>query len=262
MNPSSGKRKPSTQAGPPSEALAPVWVCCISGAPLTPATAIPLGSLHPHLLAAIGRQHPGVSPAGYVGAEALSAYQAWRISYLRVQKALAGRQRKSGTGPQPEPEVADAKMSTEPEPEAPPTFGQRLADRVAEFGGSWAFILYFFGVLLLWIAANAYLFQNKGFDPYPFILLNLILSCIAALQAPVIMMSQNRMEEKDRSRSIHDYEVNLRAELEIADLHQKFDHILLSQLRTLAEVQQAQQDTLARISAKLEAAAPTTPADA
>ena len=88
------------------------------------------------------------------------------------------------------------------------TFGQRVADKVATFGGSWTFIIYFMTFLLLWIALNAFLLLNKGFDPYPFILLNLILSCLAALQAPVIMMSQNRQEEKDRMRSENEYLVN------------------------------------------------------
>lgn len=130
------------------------------------------------------------------------------------------------------------------------TYGQRLADRIAEFGGSWTFIISFFAVLFTWIAANVYLF-TKPFDPYPFILLNLILSCLAALQAPVIMMSQNRQEEKDRERSRHDYQVNLKAELEIRMLHEKMDHLILNQQQRLFEIQQIQVEMLKEITDRL-----------
>ena len=106
------------------------------------------------------------------------------------------------------------------------TFGQRVADKVAAFGGSWTFIISFFVFILIWIASNVYLLINKGFDPYPFILLNLILSCLASLQAPIIMMSQNRQEEKDRERAKKDYEVNLKAENEIRTLNKKLDKLI------------------------------------
>ncbi|MCA9682615.1 MAG: DUF1003 domain-containing protein, partial [Myxococcales bacterium] len=105
-----------------------------------------------------------------------------------------------------------------------PTLGERVADRVAAFGGSWTFILIFISVLLVWMALNVVGLFAEPFDPYPFILLNLVLSCIAALQAPVIMMSQRRQEEKDRLRAENDYKINLRAELEIRQLHEKIDH--------------------------------------
>ncbi len=106
------------------------------------------------------------------------------------------------------------------------TQGQRLADKVASFGGSWVFIIFFVVFLLLWIIANAFILLSRSFDPYPFILLNLILSCLAALQAPVIMMSQNRQEEKDRERAKKDYMINLKAELEIKSLHEKIDRLI------------------------------------
>jgi uncharacterized membrane protein len=103
--------------------------------------------------------------------------------------------------------------------------GQKMADRMAAFGGSWTFILLFFGVLLGWITLNAWILGNKAYDPYPFILLNLILSCLAAIQAPVIMMSQNRQEQKDRIHAENDYRINQKAEKEIRDLHHKVDQI-------------------------------------
>lgn len=130
------------------------------------------------------------------------------------------------------------------EKEYPLTFGQRLADKVASFGGSWTFIVSFGVFLFAWICINVYAFANKGFDPYPFILLNLILSCIAALQAPVIMMSQNRQEEKDRERAKKDYMINLKAELEIRILHEKIDHLIMHQQQELMEVQKVQIDTM------------------
>ena len=137
------------------------------------------------------------------------------------------------------------------------TFGQKIADKVASFGGSWTFIIAFGIFILIWIGSNIYFLANKGFDPYPFILLNLILSCLAALQAPVIMMSQNRQEEKDRERSKHDYQVNLKAELEIRMLHEKMDHLILHQQQRLFEIQKIQIDMLREITQKLEKSKPS-----
>ncbi len=130
------------------------------------------------------------------------------------------------------------------EPEENRSFGERLADRIASFGGSWAFILCFMGFMTLWIAANSLVLFWRPVDPYPFILLNLLLSCLAALQAPVIMMSQNRQEAKDRRRARNDYQVNLKAELEIRHLHEKVDHLLSHQWERLVEIQEVQVDLL------------------
>ena len=124
------------------------------------------------------------------------------------------------------------------EPELPLTLGQRWADHIASFGGSWTFILLFFGIILCWIVLNVAVLRRPGFDPYPFILLNLLLSCLAALQAPVIMMSQNRQEEKDRERAKKDYMINLKAELELRVMHEKLDH--LTQQHALATQQVAE----------------------
>ena len=120
------------------------------------------------------------------------------------------------------------------------TYGQVVADKVASFGGSWTFIISFFIFITIWIVANVFLLLNQGFDPYPFILLNLILSCIAALQAPVIMMSQNRQEEKDRERAKKDYMINLKSELEIRMLDEKLDHLIMHQQQELIEIQKVQ----------------------
>ncbi|MCE3254601.1 MAG: hypothetical protein K0R25_95 [Rickettsiaceae bacterium] len=124
------------------------------------------------------------------------------------------------------------------------SLGEKLADRVAEFGGSWGFIIFFFSFLAIWIGFNSAAFFAEIFDPYPFILLNLILSCLAAIQAPIIMMSQNRKDDKDRKRSEHDYKINLKAELEIRLLHEKVDHLLVQQNKRFIEIQQIQMDLM------------------
>ncbi len=132
------------------------------------------------------------------------------------------------------------------------TRGQKVSDKVARFGGSWAFIISFFIVLTMWISYNSIAPLRKEFDPYPFILMNLILSCIAALQAPIIMMSQNRQEEKDRKRSENDYLINLKAELEIRSLNQKIDLLLEEEIKVLFDSQAKQLEILKRIEAKLK----------
>lgn len=130
------------------------------------------------------------------------------------------------------------------------TFGTRLSDKIADIGGSWKFIIFFMISLFLWVFINSVMFLNRSFDPYPYIFLNLILSCLAALQAPVIMMSQNRKEEKDRARSESDYKTNLKAELEIRHLHIKLDQLSTHQWHQLIEIQQMQLDVLEDIKMK------------
>lgn len=124
------------------------------------------------------------------------------------------------------------------------TIGQKFADKIAVFGGSWTFILTFFSFILIWITVNIWFLASQPFDPFPFILLNLILSCLAAIQAPIIMMSQNRQEQKDRQRGEHDYKINLKAELEIQLLSEKIDHLLVHQNKKLLEIQEVQTDYL------------------
>jgi len=127
-----------------------------------------------------------------------------------------------------------------------PSFTSRLADKVANFGGSWRFIISFALFMLIWIVANA-LLLSRPFDPYPFILLNLLLSTIAALQAPVIMMSQNRKEEKDRQRAVNDYMINLKSEIEVRNLHGKLDLLIKEQMKTLFEIQKTQVELMEEI---------------
>ena len=138
----------------------------------------------------------------------------------------------------------------EPEIELTLTLGQRVADKIADFGGSWIFIVLFFSFILVWVGINIWLLTSKPFDPYPFILLNLILSCLAAIQAPVIMMSQNRQEQKDRDRNEQDYKINLKAELEIRLLNEKVDHMMAHQNRRLLEIQKIQLEYLEQLIGK------------
>lgn len=138
------------------------------------------------------------------------------------------------------------------EPEEILTSGQGISDKVARFGGSWKFIIFFMILLFIWIVVNTASPDSIIFDPYPFILMNLILSTIAALQAPIIMMSQNRKEEKDRKRSENDYLINLKAELELRSLHQKMDLLLEEQIKVLFESQARQLDLLEKISKQIK----------
>jgi uncharacterized membrane protein len=132
------------------------------------------------------------------------------------------------------------------------TLGERLADRVAAFGGSWTFIIIFAVVLVTWVILNGFMLGIRSFDPYPFIFLNLLLSMIAAVQAPIIMMSQNRQSAKDRAVQQHDYEVNLKAEVEIMALHEKLDELRLRQFTELLDIQQKQIKMLMTLQAAKE----------
>lgn len=133
----------------------------------------------------------------------------------------------------------------EDEMETQLTLGQQISDKVANFGGSWAFIITFFSFIIGWIIINIWMLSlGTAFDPFPFILLNLLLSCLAAIQAPIIMMSQNRQEQKDRQRAEHDYKINLKAELEIKLLSDKIDHMIAYQNKKLLEIQEIQTDYL------------------
>ncbi len=133
-----------------------------------------------------------------------------------------------------------------------PTFGERIADRVAEFGGSWTFIIIFSSILFGWIILNTFILINRPFDPYPYILLNLVLSSVAALQAPVIMMSQNRQGAKDRENAENDYLINLKSEIEVRHLHEKIDLMIEEQYHHLFEVQQQQLKMLEELQTQLK----------
>ncbi|MEI6791110.1 MAG: DUF1003 domain-containing protein, partial [Myxococcaceae bacterium] len=196
----------------------------------------------------IQRDFPGFESDSWISIEALNKYRKRYLGNL-----IAGEK---GELSQLEYEtlesVSNNKILTENievDMEEHLTLGQRAADAIASFGGSWRFIGIFFGFIGIWLLLNTVLMMT--FDPYPYILLNLILSCLAAIQAPIIMMSQNRQEQKDRVRSEHDYKINLKAELEIKLLHEKVDYLMTSQNSRLLEIQQIQAEYLQDILEKL-----------
>ena len=197
------------------------------------------------LLHFINKTHPNFSKSCFLSIEEMNEYREKYISEFLNKKL--------GNLTEVEKQVIQSvskntMISTEvEEDEKEITFGQKLADKVAEFGGSWGFIIFFMTFLVAWILLNIFWLSNHGFDPYPFILLNLILSCIAAIQAPVIMMSQNRQEEKDRERAKKDYKINLKSELEIRELHEKIDHLIIHYQQDLLEIQKTQIDLLENI---------------
>ena len=197
------------------------------------------------LLHFINKTHPEFSKSCFLSIEEMNDYREKYISEFLNKKL--------GNLTEVEKQVIQSvskntMISTEvEEDEQEITFGQKLADKVAEFGGSWGFIIFFMTFLVAWILLNVFWLSHHGFDPYPFILLNLILSCIAAIQAPVIMMSQNRQEEKDRERAKKDYKINLKSELEIRELHEKIDHLIIHYQQDLLEIQKTQIDLLENI---------------
>ena len=197
------------------------------------------------------KDHPNLLETDLISVNELNFYREKYISsFVSDNLDELGEMRDNVLESLKEHSILSTKLELEEQPEL--TLGQRIADRVAEFGGSWTFILSFFGFLTIWIIANVFFLRSHTFDPYPFILLNLILSCIAALQAPVIMMSQNRQEQKDRERSKKDFMINMKAELEIRILHEKLDHLIMHQQQELIEIQKIQIDMMNEIIAKIK----------
>jgi uncharacterized membrane protein len=218
----------------------------ISGKPINPSEAYKGDLIRRPVFELIKKDYPEFERGSYLTIEEVNQY---RRKYLKqIIKQETGEF--SHLENQVYESITNNKLlseNIEDEIDEKLTFGQRIADKIAVFGGSWNFILIFFFFILVWMTVNLWLLVKKPFDPYPFILLNLILSCLAAIQAPIIMMSQNRQEHKDRQRSEHDYKVNLKAELEIKLLHEKVDHLIGHQNKSLLEIQEIQSDYLSDI---------------
>ncbi len=205
---------------------------------------VPGTSIRASLLKCIQSEHPSFTTGSYLSLGELNQFRIRFISdYLGTELGELTNLEKTVLKTMSEGTSLTEQLGDEG-PEGTSGLGQRLADKVATFGGSWGFILSFVSFLVIWILVNIIVLSNKGFDPYPFILLNLILSCVAAIQAPVIMMSQNRQEEKDRERARKDYMINLKSELEIRILHEKLDHLIIHQQQELLEVQKVQIDMM------------------
>lgn len=212
--------------------------CALTGVELPLAELIPLYALTPGLAATILREKPDLARDALLSRAAVAER---RDRYIREMLA-AEHGELTSLEAQVAASIANAdtiSSNVAADYAEDRTLGERWSDAVANFGGSWTFITLFVVVLVVWMAVNVAM-TARAFDPYPFILLNLVLSCIAAVQAPIIMMSQKRQEAKDRLRSENDYRVNLKAELEIRHLHEKLDHILSHQWQRLAEIQQMQ----------------------
>lgn len=211
----------------------------LSGKQFPETERIPGASIRESILSVIQRDYPNFTREGDLALSELNTFREKYISeYLARQVGELSELEKTVVTA-----IKEKKILSEDEDDGAAqnlTFGQRIADKVAEFGGSWTFILSFGAFLAVWIGVNVTWLAHRAFDPYPFILLNLILSTIAALQAPVIMMSQNRQEEKDRERAKKDYMINLKSELEIRMLHEKIDHLIMYQQQEVIEVQKVQ----------------------
>ncbi len=214
----------------------------------TEANMVPAALIRPAIIAEIRKTHPEFSIAGHICAEDLN-----RFRFQYVQGLMTSEKGELTALDQDvleslrQHELLTSDINVEFESKL--TFGESLSDKIATFGGSWRFIIIFGCILFVWIILNVFILIAKPFDPYPFILLNLVLSCIAALQAPVIMMSQNRQEAKDRLRAEHDYRINLKAELEIRHLNEKIDHLLSRQWERLVEIQQIQMELMTELVA-------------
>lgn len=216
--------------------------CAISGRETARKDLINIATVRPNLVSRIRRDKPDLPDGALVSVEELARYRA-----LYVQDLLMAE---SGELSEIDHQVADSlarqetlSQNIEAGYQEQRTLGERLSDQLARFGGSWTFLIIFALFLAVWMLINSQR-GTEPFDPYPFILLNLILSTIAAIQAPIIMMSQHRQEAKDRLRSLNDYRVNLKAELKIRHLHEKIDHLINNQWQRLAEIQQLQLETM------------------
>src|SRR5713226_2225772 len=235
---------PRSDAGSTPEKSKPrKWPCSITGKDYSRRDLVALDALRPSLADRIHHDPPGLGYDALISKPELAKY---RTRY--VEEMLKAER---GDLTQLDREMAESLAThetlaenIEAEFEVERTFGERLSDHLASFGGSWTFIIIFGGVLFVWILYNQAVSDPARFDPYPYILLNLILSCLAALQAPIIMMSEKRQEVKDRLRSHSDYRIDLKAELEIRHLHEKMDHLISRQWQRLTEIQQMQLETM------------------
>jgi uncharacterized membrane protein len=225
-------------------------VCQICGLKKKASEMIPAELIYQPLENSIKKAHPEWSRGGYICVSDLNHFRAEYVKgFLEKEKGELTELEERVMKSLEEQELLSKNINIEFEQKL--TYGERLSDSLTEFGGSWRFILIFAIILVLWIAMNSAVLLIKPFDPYPFIFLNLVLSCLAALQAPIIIMSQKRLEAKDRLRSEHDYIINLKAELEIRHLHEKVDHLLLNQWQRLLEIQKMQMELLEELNSKL-----------
>ncbi len=230
-------------------------LCGVTEKKVPLADTLPADSVPEGVAQLILKDHPKWTREGYVCRDLLAYYQtAYVRDVLVAEKGELSALDQEVVKSLQEQEVLTSNVNAEFESKL--TFGERVADRTAAFGGSWRFIFIFGGVIFLWVLINTAVFLWRPFDPYPFIFLNLVLSCLAAIQAPIIMMSQNRWEARDRLRSENDYKVNLKAELEIRHIHEKIDYLLRHQWGRLMEIQEIQVQLMEEMVGKKPGRAP------
>ncbi|WP_201864431.1 DUF1003 domain-containing protein [Microvirga soli] len=225
-----------------SHAASSNGTCPVTGKTYPMREFVVIDQLRPALADRIRQDHPELSAHGRVSQAAVDQYRLLYVEeLLRQERGELSRLDKEVARSLAEGSMVTANVEESFDEKR--TLGERLSDGLATFGGSWPFLITFGLGLAAWILTNA-MRGSQAFDPYPYILLNLVLSCIAAVQAPIIMMSQRRQEAKDRLRSFNDYQVNLKAELEIRHLHEKLDHLITRQWERLAEIQELQIELL------------------
>ena len=216
--------------------------CFISKKQISIDDAVPYDLINPKIIILIKKKYPDFKEDNYLSREEHKKFRyQYMESLLLKEKGELSKIDKEVVRSMIEQESLVKNLSTD---EKGLSYGQKLSDKLATFGGSWSFIIIFFLILMAWVISNTIAILSKPFDPFPFIFLNLILSCLAAIQAPIIMMSQNRKEDKDRLRAENDYKINLKAELEIRHLHDKIDHLTRDQWQRLLEIQEMQIDLL------------------
>jgi len=214
-------------------------ICQITKKKVKKSDSKPVAVIRPGILFLIKKKYPNLDAYGFISSEALKVFrQEYVEKIISTERGDLSRLEKDVVKSLVHHETLSKNVNTQFEKKL--GFGERIADKVAEFGGSWKFIGIFARVIVVWVIINTIILLNHPVDPYPFLLLNIMLSCLAAIQAPVIMMSQNRKESKDRLRSENDYKVNLKAELEIRILHEKIDNLIQHQWQRLLEIQQLQ----------------------
>ena len=224
-------------------------VCSVCQRNLSHDEFVPASVIRPAVAALIRNNHPGWNSHSFICLSDLTKFREEYIKQaLENEKGDISVLEKGVLKSMKKHELMSKDISSQFYKK--PTFGEKLSDKGGEFGGSWKFIILFGSVIFVWILINAIAFFSSPFAPSPFILLNLVLSCLAALQAPIIMMSQNRLESRDRMRGEYDYKVNLKAELEVRQLHEKLDHLLSHQWQRLLEIQQIQTDIMNEIREK------------
>ncbi len=224
--------------------------CQVCGKQKNQNAVVPAGSVPEPIAGIIRKNCPGWSREGYICSADLNRFRAQYIrEILEKEKDELSSLEETIAESMKNHELTAKNVNIEFDRQL--SFGDRVSDRLADFAGSWTFIALFAGIFLVWVTINAIVLVIRPFDPYPFILLNLVLSALAAIQAPVIIMSQNRQEERDRMNAEHDYQVNLNAEMEIHQLHRKMDHLLINQGERLLEIQKIQVELMEDLSEKI-----------